>query len=162
MTAVYLAGPYAARARLNGFAEDLRALGADVTASWLDETHDITPGTVDAETDLSDTEVARHAATDLQDIANADLLILITAKVAGVPGAASGGRHVETGFALAHGLPVFVVGQAENVFHRLGDTHGVYLWPDWITTLAAVRIQLGPGVGWSGFPRPTTGSGARA
>ncbi len=141
MTAVYLAGPYAARARLNGFAGDLRTMLVDVTASWLDETHDIAPGTVDAATDLSDAEVARHAVTDIEDIANADLLILITADVAGVPAATSGGRHVETGVAIASGIPVLVVGQPENVFHRLGAAEQVYLADDWEHALRKIATH---------------------
>lgn len=141
MTAVYLAGPYAARARLNAYAEDLRGMLVDVTASWLDETHDITPGTLDAATDLSDAEVAHHAATDLEDIANADLLVLITADVAGVPGASSGGRHVETGVAIANGIPVLVVGQPENVFHRLGPGERVWITPTWESALARIAAH---------------------
>ena len=141
MTAVYLAGPYAARARLNVFAEDLRAMLVEVTASWLNETHDITPGTVNAATDLSDADVAKHASDDLDDIGNADLLILITATVAGVPNATSGGRHVETGFALAMPIPVLVVGQPENVFHRLGADQGVFIAKDWQDALSKVAAH---------------------
>ena len=113
----------------------------DVTASWLDETHDITPGTTGAATDLSDDEVARHAATDLDDVANADLLVLITADVAGVEAATSGGRHVETGFALASGIPVLVVGAPENVFHRLGADEGVYVVDTWDDALIRIATH---------------------
>lgn len=143
MTAVYLAGPYAARARLNEFATDLRALAVDVTASWLDETHDISPGTVNAATDLPDADVSTHASNDLDDICNADLLILITAATSGLDPATvfSGGRHVETGFALAIPIPVLVVGEPENVFHRLGPDQGVYLAPDWPTALLRVAAH---------------------
>lgn len=147
MSAVYLAGPYAARDRLNAFAADLRSMLVEVTASWLDETHDITPGTVDAATDLPDADVAKHASDDLNDIGNADLLVLITAAVAGVPNATSGGRHVETGFALAMPIPVLVVGEPENVFHRLGADQGVFIAKDWRDALRKIATHEGGLIG---------------
>lgn len=141
MTAVYLAGPYAARERLKAMAKDLEAMLVEVTASWIDETHDITPGTLDAATDLTDEQVARHAATDLDDIADADLLVLITAEIAGILNATSGGRHVETGYAIASGIPVLVVGEPENVFHRIGPDHNVWVCADWPTAVGLIAAH---------------------
>lgn len=57
----------------------------------------------------------RLAAMDEADVyAATDGLILITSpKGKYVPG----GKHVETGMALAHGVPVYVLGRQENIFH---------------------------------------------
>ncbi len=141
MTAVYLAAPYAARDLVRNFAADLDGMLVEVTSSWLKEDHEITAGTLGAAKDLSDDQVAKHARDDLKDIGDSDLLVLITESIAGVPGT-TGGRHVETGFALGFGLPVLVVGPAENVFHRLGESEGVYLakdWPDALSRIATLE-----------------------
>lgn len=118
----YLAAPYAARELVAEYAHELVACGIDVTASWLDETHEINAGTLGAAPALTGAEVARHAATDLDDIGRCDVVVLFTAGSLGFDPSevASGGRHVETGYALAKGIPVLVVGEPENVFHRLG------------------------------------------
>lgn len=133
----YLAAPYAARGQIRAYAEDLARIGIDVTASWLDETHEINAGTTGAATGLHPDEVARHAATDLDDIARCDVLVLFTANALGLDPAEvhSGGRHVETGYALAKGIPVIVVGEPENVFHRL-DHAG----PDGATGCSWVQV----------------------
>lgn len=117
----YLAAPYVARDHVRHYAMDLVTLGIDVTASWLDEEHEINAGSTGAAPALHPEEVARHAATDLDDIERCDVLVLFTAEALGLDPAdvASGGRHVETGYAIAKGVPVIVVGQPENVFHRL-------------------------------------------
>jgi len=117
---VYLAGPYGSRDKLRTYADLVRGADCEVTSSWLNEDHDITPGTEGAAADLSDEVVLAHARMDLNDVLRSDLLMLFTSAFVGVEG--GGGRHVETGFALAHGLPIIVVGQPENVFHRLTDS----------------------------------------
>ena len=144
MTSTYLAGPYAARDRLREFAADLDMMLVDVTSSWLKETHEINSGTTGAATALTDEQVSQHALDDLDGVAAADLLVLITAEIAGVDGT-SGGRHVETGFALGLGLPVVVVGKPENVFHRMGE--GVCITPYWQTALGRIAsIQAGDSI----------------
>ena len=140
--AVYLAAPYGARQRVREYAAELRAAGHTVTSSWLDETHEINAGTQAAATSLPDETVSAHAAQDMEDIDGSDALVLFTAKSLGVEG--GGGRHVETGYALAKGLPVFVVGDPENVFHRLGEP-AVTLCGTWTGALRALREVNGTG-----------------
>lgn len=130
MTTVYLAGPYAARDLINGYATELRSMLIDVTSSWLSDTIAIAPGTLGAAADLTDDQARQHADTDLTEVANSDVLILITESVAGVPGT-TGGRHVQTGIALGCGLEVVIVGEPENIFHRLSAKEGVHLVADW-------------------------------
>lgn len=126
----YLAAPYAARAQVRQYADELEAIGYTVTSTWLTEDHEINAGTVGAATALADTDVDQHANTDFADIRRSDVLVLITECVAElVDGTATnGGRHVETGFAIALGKPVVVVGTPENVFHR---SRFVDVVPDW-------------------------------
>lgn len=131
---VYLAGPYAARELLGEYAIELADIGISVTSRWLLETHDITPGTQKAAVDLSDEEVSAHAIADLADVEAADVLVLFTAANVGFEG--GGGRHVETGVAIALNKPVVVVGEPENVFHRMG--FGVRLVQDWPDAVRAL------------------------
>lgn len=145
---VYLAGPYSARTRLRYFASDLRMLGLTCTSSWLEETHEIDAGTIGAATALSGDQVAAHAKTDLLDIDTSDAVVLFTAASVGLGGSAAGGtggRHVETGYAIAREKPVFVVGEPENVFHRLGTACTIVgYWPDALRELVrmAERARL--------------------
>lgn len=129
---VYLAAPYAARELIRTYADEVRTVGIQVTSSWLDEKHEINEGTKGAATALSDEQVSNHAQADIREVRVSDLLVLFTAAAVGMPDAKSGGRHVETGIALAGYKPVLVVGEPENVFHR---THGVFVFPDWHATL---------------------------
>jgi nucleoside 2-deoxyribosyltransferase len=125
---VYLAAPYGSRDTIAGYAAELTSIGITVTSSWLAEKHEINDGTQGAATALSDDQVADHANTDLREVRDSDVLVLFTAAAVGVEG--GGGRHVETGAALALGKPVLVVGEPENVFHRLGPRQ-VFLVADW-------------------------------
>jgi nucleoside 2-deoxyribosyltransferase len=130
----YLAAPYPARPMLRYYAEDLMHIGIDVVASWLDEEHEINAGTTGSAPGLDPAEVARHAATDLDDIERCDVLVVFTARALGLDPAEvhSGGRHVETGYALAKGTPVIVVGEPENVFHRLDRLHSFVTNEPWV------------------------------
>lgn len=151
----YLAAPYAARERVAEYARDLVRVGIDVTASWLDEEHEINEGTTGAAPALHPEEVARHAATDLDDIARCDVLVLFTAASLGFDPAdvASGGRHVETGYALAKGIPVLVIGEPENVFHRLDHANTFTRWVQrvdtWIEALAELVARERLAKEWS-------------
>lgn len=133
---IYLAAPYGARDWVRGHAATLRDLGFEVTSSWLDEQHEINAGTQGAATALSDDTVAGHALQDLDDVEGSDLVVLFTAAAAGVEG--GGGRHVETGYAIGCSKPVVVVGEPENVFHRLGLPL-VQVVSDWGEALVSVQ-----------------------
>lgn len=143
---VYLAAPYGSRQTIRSYAAELRAIGITVTSSWLDEQHEINDGTQGAAVALSDEQVSQHAQTDIREVRNSDLIVLFTAKAAGAEG--GGGRHVETGIALALRKPVLVVGEPENVFHR---TVGVFLFSDWHATV----IDLARRFAKSNYPTAT-------
>lgn len=138
---VYLAAPYAARSQIKGYADELEQIGYKVTATWLNETHEIGAGTVAAATDLPDSEVDAHARQDMKDIDRSQLFIAFTGDVCDFVGgtSTSGGRHVETGYAIANKVPVIVVGEPENVFHRLSYVH---VCPDWHGALIEAAARL--------------------
>ena len=112
---IYVAGPYQHKIYISSCAEDLRKIGIEVTSSWLEENH--APNTQLSE--LSDAVNTRYALADLRDIDRADAFVLFTV-AANLPPIPRAGRHVEFGYALAHGLPIYVVGkERENIFHYL-------------------------------------------
>ena len=117
---VYIAAPYAARNQCRAFAVVLRSEGIEVTSTWLEETTEISASTVGPASAIADEQVALHAHADLWDIDQADALVLLTESVAetGTHPSTTGGRHIETGYAIGRGLEVLVVGEPENVFHR--------------------------------------------
>lgn len=135
---VYLAAPYGAREEVLGLASDLYSRGMTCSSSWLAETHEINPGTEGAAPALSDAQVALHATDDLVDILSSQALVLFTAAYLGVEG--GGGRHIETGYAMATGIPVIVVGEPENVFHRMGLPR-VELVSDWASALGSLALR---------------------
>lgn len=124
---VYLAGPYAARDKLRVYRDELQRSDIECTSSWLAETHEINNQTTGAATGLTDAEVDGHARMDLADIDRSDVLVLFANAYLG-KGSASGGKHVETGYALARGRRVIVVGEPENVFHRLVTVERYDAW----------------------------------
>lgn len=96
----------AARGEDQALAALCRALlapyGIGSTARWIDqslvnESHD-------------------EAQMDLDDVRAADALVVI--KPRSSHGKTTGGHHVETGVALERGIPIILLGEAENVFHQ--------------------------------------------
>ena len=132
---VYLAAPYAARDGIRQYADELRSIGMTVTSSWLDEQDEIGAGTIDAATDLTDAAARAHVHKDFRDIGRCNVIVLFTAAASPIIGGTghSGGRHIETGYALAKGKHVIVVGQPENIFHRTLDT-----FSDWHAAVLAL------------------------
>ena len=85
----------------------LTGSGYSVASRWLE---------IADYTSLPDDEAGRRIAAtdDLEDVRDSDILLLrAEPDGAFVPG----GKHVETGVALALGKPVVVLGRPENVFH---------------------------------------------
>lgn len=140
---VYLAAPYAARELVAGYATELTRIGYTVTSTWLKETHEINPGTTDAATDLDAATVSGHAQDDLRDVYVSDLFVLFTGKAVRIPDAGSGGRHVETGYFIAQRgtAHVIVVGEPENIFHRMTAVTRVPDWHEAVIELSARLVE---------------------
>lgn len=124
---LYLAAPYVARDYIRqAVAPRLEAVGHTMTSEWLLATRAITPATLGTSPATSDQDVMHHAGKDLQEVRAADVLVHFTAaylcRVTSLDEVRdsmhSGGRHVETGYALALNKSVIMVGEPENIFAR--------------------------------------------
>lgn len=113
--AVYLAARYSRKDEIREKAEELSALGIEITSRWLWEPP--------SETGLGDESRARQ---DIEDMDKCKLFVLFSES----PDEAfkRGGRHVETGYALGTKKPIIVVGPIENVFHHLRQIIKVSDW----------------------------------
>lgn len=144
---IYFAAPYFARDSLRNFAFEIgEAHGHESTSTWLQATHAIKENTLGTAPAMDDGYAYSHAEEDYEDVLRSDALILVTWDTAvsicpddTVYGPNSGGRHVETGIALAQAIPVIVWGEPENIFHR---GPGIVLAPTWERVVDEVaRVQ---------------------
>ncbi len=130
---IYIAGKFDAKDRLRIERDRICALKAGhVISLWLDEETAAPDETRTKGTGLSAEEGRTYAKRDLYEIQTADLLILDT-----FDDNLRGGREVEFGFALATGIPVWVVGPKRNVFHELARHFAS--WPDVLEQLIVQR-----------------------
>lgn len=99
---IYLASRFTNIKQMREYADQLKADGHEITASWV----------YGGEEGLTFTDIA---LLDVKDILRADALVLFTEPYGTpVPG---GGRMVEFGVAIATNKRLFIVGDRENVFH---------------------------------------------
>ena len=108
---IYLSARYGRAEEMRQIARTLRAAGHEITSRW------IYPTCQDASYP-DHPRAGQWAAEDLADVAVSDLLVHF-AEVAGAPGADSGGRLVELGYALGIGIPCVVIGSGDCIFYRL-------------------------------------------
>ena len=128
---VYLAAMYSWKPKIERYAEELRALGIEVTSTWLEEPHAPT-------TQLQDLGAENHrlyAQNDVQDINEADTFVLFS--VEPTTPTLRGGRHVEFGMAIALAKTILVVGPPENIFHYLPRVNHVDTWPQAVNWLSS-------------------------
>lgn len=118
---IYIAGSYGRRAELLEHKLDYMSKGGKCTSTWLDKPES------EAENNGLGKEPATYAFRDLDDILVADAIVLF-AEPDGVN--ARGGKHVEFGFALAHGKGCFVVGRKETVFQWLPHVEQFDTWEE--------------------------------
>lgn len=129
---IYLASRYSRREELCGYREQLRTMGHEVQARWLDGKHQLDNAGKpiggsgeklveedgDESTEIKNAQLrSKFAQDDWEDCMGADLQINFTEPPRS--SANRGGRHVECGIALARGIPLIVVGHRENIFHWL-------------------------------------------
>lgn len=105
---LYLAAPWSDREYVNELAVCLERIhGVKVVSTWHEPKNE---------------EKAERLAAEqcLREICNADALVLKTHDTESADWChLSGGRHFETGYALALGKMIIVVGEKGNVFHSL-------------------------------------------
>ena len=140
MMLIYLAARYSRLEELQGYADDLRAIGHRVEARWLLGDHQIHEGVdlVEADSISVPLEGRPFALDDYVDVFKADMLIAFSEEPR-AGGASRGGRHVEFGLALAWLKQVMVVGPRENVFHTLPSVHHFWHWSE---ALAVLRERV--------------------
>lgn len=110
---LYLAAQYARRDELREHKAALEPLGIEVTSRWLDEQEPLNSQMGEK----SDSWYVETATIDLEDVDRADGVVFFSENpLVGIP---RGGRHVEFGYALGTGKPVYVIGPKENVFHYI-------------------------------------------
>jgi nucleoside 2-deoxyribosyltransferase len=115
---VYLAAAWGRREEIAEVAERLKTVGVDITSNWLIEEKGMQTGG-------KEKFLRSRAYIDLADVDRADALVRFTDEVPESTSSEdllkllSGARMVETGYALARGKTVYVVGGKQNVFDRL-------------------------------------------
>lgn len=128
---VYLAGRSEDRYALRALRQVLAGLGIGCTSRWLD---------VDTLGVLHD---PAGAQMDLDDIDGAYVFVLFSSR-AGFRNT-TGGKHVETGYAIAKGKPIVLIGEVENVFHGLPAVHVVGEVEDDAQLAAVIRLAASHG-----------------
>lgn len=126
----YLAAMYSRHEELRMYADVLENHGHVVTSRWINGEDQA----LDSELlhQCNRERAQRLLQDDLEDLFAADTLIAFTE--APQEGSSRGGRHVEFGIALAHGLRLFVIGPRENLFYLVPGVRGYRsfdeLWMD--------------------------------
>lgn len=141
---VYIAAPYGARTLVARRLSELQRIGFTVSCRWADGTHEVGPE--GAATEVDEKTRASWAHDDLQDIRDADVLVVLSASEALGSEAStrgvSGGRHVETGYAIARRIPVVFVGEPENVFHAIPQVAVVPSWHEALIEMAHRVVEF--------------------
>jgi nucleoside 2-deoxyribosyltransferase len=134
---VYLASRYSRYPEMQGYREELAAIGITVTSRWINGDHEWV-GVPDEDMPL---EVGAHFATeDVEDIDISDLVVNFTEAPRTTNG--RGGRHWECGYAYAQGIDQVVVGHREHVFHCLTDIIFVETWEEAKEYIAGYKYML--------------------
>lgn len=114
---IYLAARFSKRHILQAWQIELEKLGHEIVSRWSmrGSDHMKSPGLSER---ASESERARFAKEDIEDINNCDCVISLMEEPRND---GRGGRHVEFGYALAKGKRLMIVGDKETVFHDLPE-----------------------------------------
>lgn len=131
---VYLAARFSRFPEMRKYRDQLEEVGYEVTSRWINGEHQLRDGET-----FADSERARFAMEDSEDLVSSDICICFTEEPAPKNGRGRGGRHVEFGMALAMELKIYTVGYRENVFYCLPDVRFFEEWEDCLEVLKALR-----------------------
>ena len=112
---IYVAAPWSNRDVAATVARQLRDKGHVITHDWWSYEGEATNGM-----DPDDKFMKQCADDDYRAVRTADLLLLLNLQDRGKE---TSGKAVETGLALAWGIPIIMVGSKTNVFHYLPDIY---------------------------------------
>lgn len=139
MYRVYLAARYSRHPEMQRVAEDLKAMGHEVTSRWISGVHHLelegnyhspaAEGFNEADTK----KLTQFAIEDLEDLYDANMVICFTEEPKSV--LTRGARHTEFGVGLEIADRMIVVGPRENIFHFLPD---VEVYPTWEAAKAEI------------------------
>jgi len=108
-------------------ADQLKAIGHEITASWV----------YGGEEGLTRAEIA---ALDIDDVDAADVVVSFTQPYGSLN--KGGGRHVEFGYAMAKGKRCVVVGSRENVFHHHPAVEVYHTLEEWLSGAAPAEPDV--------------------
>jgi nucleoside 2-deoxyribosyltransferase len=113
--AVYIAARFSRRHEAHALGKELQSKGYRISCRWIrpGDSHVMPVGLSEQ---AEDSERARFAAEDMEDIYGCDWMISLTEQPRSN---GRGGRHVEFGVGLALGKVLTVIGPRETVFHHL-------------------------------------------
>lgn len=120
---VYIAAPWGCKRDAADAAHQFEAAGHTITKPWWEhrDVNEVDPDTW--------AELAHQAIEDWRGVEEADVFVVLALQV-------SEGKSVETGLALAYGVPIILVGTRTNLFHYLP---GVVVVPTVKHALAVLR-----------------------
>lgn len=123
---IYMASRFSNRHILQGWQDDLIAMGHEIVSRWSlrGSDHQIPVG---LSRQASDDERNRFAVEDIEDIDRCDCMISLMLEPRNN---SRGGRHVEFGYALAKNKRLIIIGPRETVFHHLTEVEHFDSWSD--------------------------------
>lgn len=129
---VYLSARFERQEEMQRYSEQLRAEGIEVVSAWTE----LDSPSSDGFTGIAVERRALTAMMDVQQLVGANALVLFSDAANPDP---RGGKHVETGIALALSKRILLVGSAENVFHNLPDVEHFPAWPECMARILELR-----------------------
>jgi len=110
---IYVAAPWVRRPEAIVIGEQFKAAGHELTSRWFYHESDGDPMDSSGLT-CSPESTREQALEDITDVMRADALVVLNLQK-------SEGKAVETGIAIAVGIPVISVGTRSNIFQSLGS-----------------------------------------
>lgn len=121
MIKFYVAAPYEKKPEAALMRDFLQREGFKNTSDWIDKV---------------DPQTAAAAERDLRNVLESDVVILMSFEEFRNKG--TGGRHVETGYAIALNIPVLLIGPKTNIFHELPSVRNIK-FQDLLGTLVKMK-----------------------
>lgn len=137
---VYLAAPFSWKTEIKKYRAELERNKITCVSTWLDE--ECSPNT--KLSDISDNYSQNCALVDMNDIDICDVFILFT--VSPEKPVVRGGRHFESGYAMALDKELVIVGPKENIFHYLPDVRQFNTWEECREWLKKRKTELLSGI----------------